>query len=94
MLRIPTSVGYTMLTPHPAQAANWELQKSEQSPSDLGAYGLRSACAFSHTGLSSHAKNHRPKGHSCLREPRLIFATAFLNPTPRCSSKGLIPTLF
>lgn len=34
-----------METPHPAQAANREGQKSEQSPCDPSACGLRSACA-------------------------------------------------
>lgn len=36
-----------MLRPHPAQAAKREFQKSEQSPSALGAHGHWSACAFS-----------------------------------------------
>lgn len=40
-LRIPTFVGYTVpMPPHPAQAANRELQKSVQTPSDLGGVGL------------------------------------------------------
>lgn len=59
--KILTFVGWRHLMPHPAQAANREWQKPEQSACGLGACGLRSACASPQSPLSFHAEPAVPK---------------------------------